>query len=661
MTGNLDVQGTVTADGLTVESSDPVILQHSSTGPTLRFNNIDQTVADGQQLARLEFSTDDAGIEKDEAYIQLTADGNAGAAFLDIMTGDGAPTKTARFSTNGDISFYEDTGSTPKMVWKATDERLGIGTSSPSDQLDISGSSPVIRLSDTTDSSYSRIEVYSSDLYLTADQGGTDSGNMIFRTNGTTERMRIDSSGNVGIGTSSPDVKLHVSDGALRVAGTETAGSFLNIAASNTGSDGVNILASYYGSGSYGPIKIWTGGSERMRITSTGNVGIGTSSPSTTLDVAGTVTVLSGSNGRINIGASNNYLYGDSSNNFIIGTAGSDKFQITSSGNVGIGTSSPSSALHVKGTSTAVTSTTETTSVYAVNKLKNNAREFDVAIDGSGLYFYDQTAASERMRIDSSGNLLVGKTSTAIGTAGTTLWGDGLTDHTRSGEVLRVNRLSTDGDIATFRKDGTTVGSIGSHSSNITIGTGATGLRFYDTENVIMPRNPSTGANVDGTVSLGEQLNRFKDLFLSGGVFLGGTGAANKLDDYEEGDFTANYSATGLTVTHDITTGKYTKVGNLVTFYILLGTDAVSGVGAVQLTITGLPFAPAAAGLGSGGGGLAYSFVTNENNVKWTISSGGTLNLWDGDSNTAGVFPSNKLATGANKNRLNIIGHYYAA
>ena len=44
------------------------------------------------------------------------------------------------------------------------------------------------------------------------------------------------------------------------------------------------------------------------------------------------------------------------------------------------------------------------------------------------------------------------------------------------------------------------------------------------------------GARVDATVDLGVSAHRFKDLYLSGGVYLGGTGSANYLDDYEEGD-----------------------------------------------------------------------------------------------------------------------------
>jgi hypothetical protein len=100
-----------------------------------------------------------------------------------------------------------------------------------------------------------------------------------------TSDLIVDSSGNVGIGTSSPDVKFHVSGGNARIAGTEASGSFIDINASNTGSDGALLGVSYYGSGSYGPLKFTVGGSERMRIDSSGRVGIGTSSPATPLDV----------------------------------------------------------------------------------------------------------------------------------------------------------------------------------------------------------------------------------------------------------------------------------------------------------------------------------------------------------------------------------------
>jgi hypothetical protein len=102
----------------------------------------------------------------------------------------------------------------------------------------------------------------------------------------------------------------------------------------------------------------------------------------------------------------------------------------------------------------------------------------------AGLRFYtslDGTVA-ERMRIDASGNLLVGKTSSDLGvTAGIELNGQYDVGYfTRSGDKpLVVNRLSSDGTIIDFRKDGSTVGSIGANpGGDLTIGTGDTGLTF---------------------------------------------------------------------------------------------------------------------------------------------------------------------------------------
>jgi len=86
-----------------------------------------------------------------------------------------------------------------------------------------------------------------------------------------TQAMTLDASGNLGVGTTSPDTKLNTEGGTLRVSGTRTAGSFLDIGPDNTGSNGVSLGVSYYGSGSYGPMKFSTGGSERARIESSGN------------------------------------------------------------------------------------------------------------------------------------------------------------------------------------------------------------------------------------------------------------------------------------------------------------------------------------------------------------------------------------------------------
>jgi hypothetical protein len=83
---------------------------------------------------------------------------------------------------------------------------------------------------------------------------------------------------------------------------------------------------------------------------------------------------------------------------------------------------------------------------------------------------------------------------------------------------------------------------------------------------------------IDNVVNLGQSGERFKDLYLSGGVYLGGTVAANKLDDYEEGTWTPAF--TNLTIGNGTQSHIYTKVGNKVTLEgtITLGsTSSISG------------------------------------------------------------------------------------
>jgi hypothetical protein len=107
---------------------------------------------------------------------------------------------------------------------------------------------------------------------------------MIFGTNGGSERMRIDSSGNVGIGTSSPDALLSVNGVASFGDGTALLPSIANFGDLNTGMwfPAADTIA------------FSEGGTEVMRIDSSGNVGIGTTSPSQKLSVTGSITCSGG-------------------------------------------------------------------------------------------------------------------------------------------------------------------------------------------------------------------------------------------------------------------------------------------------------------------------------------------------------------------------------
>ena len=124
------------------------------------------------------------------------------------------------------------------------------------------------------------------------------------------------------------------------------------------------------------------------------------------------------------------------------------------------------------------------------------------------------------MRIDSSGNLLLGKTSGKPTTLQQALrrYLAGLRHQTRDGAIaLILNRLTSDGDIAVFRKNGTTVGSIGTLGGDFFISNSDTGLRYRGVEDNIIPCDGSGGSR-DNAVSLGGSPYRFKNLYLSGGV-----------------------------------------------------------------------------------------------------------------------------------------------
>jgi hypothetical protein len=138
---------------------------------------------------------------------------------------------------------------------------------------------------------------------------------------------------------------------------------------------------------------------------------------------------------------------------------------------------------------------------------------------------------------------------------------------------ITIDRKSTDGTIAEFRKDGTAVGSIKVEGGDITVDGGSehTGLRFEASQ--IAPRH--NGAYSNNYTGLGTASNRFKDLYLGDGIYLGGTGSANKLDDYEEGTWTLTQGAQG-TWNSPTFVGKYTKIGQLVTVTIEQNAGTIS-------------------------------------------------------------------------------------
>jgi hypothetical protein len=206
---------------------------------------------------------------------------------------------------------------------------------------------------------------------------------------------------------------------------------------------------------------------------------------------------------------------------------------------------------------------------------------------------------SEAMRIDTSGNLLVGTTDSDLtnnsGTAtGANLKSNGLiSSATNSTSSLELNRLSSDGNIANFRRSGALVGSIACNGGAISIGSDDVGVYFDASSDRILPVNVSTNSVRNDAIDIGSSSHRFKDLYLSGGVYLGGTGSANKLEDYEEGTFDVALDSGhsgSITLNSSYKTGRYIKIGNTVTFTLHVRISAVSAPSGT-LGLTGLPFA----------------------------------------------------------------------
>ena len=163
----IDVTGTATVDGLTVDGNASVIQFTGTSGSSNVYSN-------------------------QGFVIDIDHDGDQGGTSFDI-TADSKSKTVFKVVENGDVSFYEDTGSTPKMVWDAAAESLGIGTSSPvSDALlTLAGAQGA------TQSLY--FNGFGTDLDAAISHSNA---NIIFSNGGNntgvsalTERMRIDSSG----------------------------------------------------------------------------------------------------------------------------------------------------------------------------------------------------------------------------------------------------------------------------------------------------------------------------------------------------------------------------------------------------------------------------------------------------------------------------------
>jgi hypothetical protein len=462
-TTNIEVTTIKAKDGTSAGSiadSTGVVTLASSVLTTTDINGgtVDGAVIGGSSAAAITGTTITATGDVTIAdKIVHSGDTNTAIRFpaADTVTIETAGVERLRISSTGDLIYDTDA-----LVVDAANDRVGINTTTPATTLDVGGSiyaSSIIRNTGGGSAATPSIQPGND-----ADTGmfwpGTNT--IGFSTAGS-ERMRIDSSGNVGIGTSAPDAKLDVSagtgSGATGVAGLNT------LTVQNSGAAGIAILTtnSVFGSiafgdpenGAIGRIRynhsddsmlFQTNAAERMRITSAGNVGIGTTSPTADLSV-GSITTSSGdvhlrtSKTAVELTPSNSDAGGmDINVGFVAGgqgplkfsIGGTERMRIDSSGNLGLGVtpSAWGSAVKVAQVSNASIAGQSNQALFSNNAFFDGAGWKYISSSPASQYYLDINAQhqwltapsgtagnaitfTQAMTLDASGNLLVGTTS----------------------------------------------------------------------------------------------------------------------------------------------------------------------------------------------------------------------------------------------------------
>jgi hypothetical protein len=356
------LDGNDVADGLydlqfkVYDNTDPVFA--GQQGSTIDVNDLD--VIDGYFTVELDFG---GGVFDGNARWLETAvrpgDSNDANDFVTVSPRqEVTPTPYALYArTDGDWRISGND------MYSIPSGNVGIGTTSPGTKLEIFDSLPSLRLNGHATSSAWQMLVNSFGLTFYRETGGghdlriDNSGNVLIR-NGNV----LIPHGNVGIGTASPAAKLDVdvSTGGqigryqASVSGnayiTMDAGTTQTLIGSNRDSSG------FTGTFSNNDFGIRTNNVDRISVTTAGNVGIGTTSPTEKLEVIGNIRAWNGSQAISFIpDAANNRLHidvggtGHSNDQILLGDADVASNDVVTLGNVGIGTTNPQEKLHVVG------------------------------------------------------------------------------------------------------------------------------------------------------------------------------------------------------------------------------------------------------------------------------------------------------------------------
>ena len=296
--------------------------------------------------------------------------------------------------------------------------KIGIGVTNPAVTLELAGNGGAIRLPNGGELQFGN----ANNLIL----GNSGSNYLMFKTNNS-EKVRIDSSGNVGIGTASPDSLLTMSASVPIIKLIDSDDSSFSRVYHSSGS---LYFDADKGNG-VGSSKIQFGvdDTERMRITSAGKVGIGTTSPNSMFEVrdnaSPTIRVTDGDANNITHmqadGANGGYFGTLTSHDVRIAPNNSTKLIVKVDGKVGIGTTSPTKQLGIGGTGDiSLEGSSNAIAFYDSAALKAyiTSQSFgDHNGDGLGLVTSGDEPikffanGGERMRIEGDGKIGIGTSS----------------------------------------------------------------------------------------------------------------------------------------------------------------------------------------------------------------------------------------------------------
>jgi hypothetical protein len=383
------------------------------------------------------------------AIVDVGADETKKVSIADLMENAGAGTEALpgiAFDGDPNTGIYRpgadqlaiSTAGTGRLFIDSCG-RVGIGEASSAAEFQISGSNPSLYLKPNADTETSEISFRNAAntqsrgyiAYLHANDALT------FRTNNTGEMMRLDSSGRLGLGTSSPSKKLTiVQDGADSALRIEQSGEGYNIYR-NQVNGYLYFDAPQQTFSGYNFSVFPTGGSltSALFIQNSGNVGIGTNSPGDKLHVDGGAlrvqngtgvpyVILAGrsTDGRSELGFRNNAASSDlarivgQTSALSIDVAGAERARIDNSGRLGLGTSSPGQKLTVASSDTSVTAIQIANSATGVGATDG----FQFSVDANGYTYitnkentdlYISTNNQIRSTIKNDGKVGIGATS----------------------------------------------------------------------------------------------------------------------------------------------------------------------------------------------------------------------------------------------------------